>query len=57
MAKRIALLAAGVAACSSTSVAYGRCVAANYKDTHKDMCAKEFAAFKQCVQKAVKRKW
>ncbi|ORX61459.1 hypothetical protein DM01DRAFT_1332063 [Hesseltinella vesiculosa] len=57
MGKRLASIAKGVATCSSTSAAYGQCVARSYKDAHKDMCAKEFDAFKKCVQEAIKRKW
>ncbi|CAO3584015.1 unnamed protein product [Absidia cylindrospora] len=55
--KGVALLAKGVATCPGQSAAYGKCIALNYKDAHKDMCAQEFQAFKQCVEKVVKRKW
>lgn len=27
---------------------YGKCVAANYQNAKKDMCAKEFMALKDC---------
>ncbi|KAI9320074.1 hypothetical protein BX666DRAFT_1918998 [Dichotomocladium elegans] len=56
-AKGVKLLAQGMASCSAEATMYGRCIAAKYQDAHKDMCAKEFDAFKQCVQRAVKRKW
>ncbi|KAI8344723.1 hypothetical protein BC941DRAFT_409468 [Chlamydoabsidia padenii] len=55
--KGVSLLAKGVATCPAQATAYGKCVAINYKDAHMDMCAKEFQAFKQCVEKVAKRKW
>ncbi|KAI8978517.1 hypothetical protein BDB01DRAFT_800258 [Pilobolus umbonatus] len=51
--KGINKLATGVVSCPAQATAYGKCVAASYKDVHKDMCQKEFMAFKQCVQQAV----
>jgi hypothetical protein len=27
---------------------YGKCIAANYQNVSKDMCAKEFMALKDC---------
>lgn len=51
--KGITVLAKGVASCPAQAVAYGQCITANYKDVHKDLCQKEFQAFKQCVQQAV----
>jgi len=27
---------------------YGKCIAANYQNAHKDMCAKEFMVLKDC---------
>lgn len=51
--KGITVLAKGVASCPTQAAAYGQCITANYKDAHKDMCQKEFLAFKQCVQQAV----
>ena len=35
------------------SVVYGKCVASHMEDIQKDICAKEFLAFKECVQKHV----
>ena len=32
------------------SLAYGKCIGANYQDVSKGMCAEEFKAFKDCVQ-------
>ncbi|CAO3641306.1 unnamed protein product [Cunninghamella blakesleeana] len=55
--KGVRLLAEGVTSCSVQSIAYGKCVASSYQDAHKNLCSKEFEAFKQCVQKVVKRKW
>lgn len=41
-------LAAAAAKCSSEAAVYGKCVAADYQNPHKDMCLKEFMALKQC---------
>lgn len=54
-AKGVPVIAKGVASCPAQAAAYGRCIAASYKDVQKDMCQKEFVAFKQCVQQAVSR--
>jgi hypothetical protein len=35
------------------SVAYSQCVAVHVEDIQKDICSKEFRAFKDCVQQAV----
>ncbi|KAL1930906.1 hypothetical protein VTP01DRAFT_10043 [Rhizomucor pusillus] len=56
-AKGVRLLAQGVASCSAQATAYGKCVASRYQDVHKDLCVKEFEAFRQCVQTTLKRKW
>ena len=32
------------------SLAYGQCIGKQYQDVRKDMCAPEFAQFKNCVQ-------
>jgi hypothetical protein len=34
---------------------YGKCIVARYQEVERDMCAKEFQAFKACVTKAVRR--
>lgn len=34
----------------SKSLAYGQCIGKQYQDVRKDMCAQEFAQFKNCVQ-------
>lgn len=34
--------------------AYGSCLLSNIHDLRKDMCSKEFAALKQCFQRAVR---
>lgn len=52
-AKGVALLAQGVMSCSSQATVYGKCITARYQDVHKDMCVKEFEAFRSCVQRAV----
>ncbi|KAI8066221.1 uncharacterized protein B0P05DRAFT_209451 [Gilbertella persicaria] len=51
--KGVTQLAKGVASCPAQATAYGQCIALSYKDVQKDMCQKEFEAFKQCVQQAV----
>ncbi|KAI7884334.1 hypothetical protein K492DRAFT_174244 [Lichtheimia hyalospora FSU 10163] len=56
-AKGVALLAQGVASCSSQATMYGKCITARYQDVHKDMCVKEFEAFRSCVQRTIKKKW
>ena len=35
------------------SVAYGKCVVAHVEDIQKNLCSKEFRAFKECVEQAV----
>lgn len=53
--KGITVLAKGVASCPAQATAYGQCIAASYKDVQKDMCKKEFDAFKSCVQQVVNK--
>jgi len=36
------------------SVAYGKCVVAHVEDIQKNICSKEFRAFKECVEQAVR---
>ncbi|KAG7529584.1 hypothetical protein FFLO_05556 [Filobasidium floriforme] len=50
-------LASASKSCSTQSLAYGKCIGANYTDVSKGMCAEEFRAFKECVQKAMGKKW
>lgn len=33
---------------------YGQCVTANYENIERNMCQKEFLAFKACVQQKVR---
>jgi NADH dehydrogenase [ubiquinone] 1 alpha subcomplex assembly factor 8 len=40
--------------CSKPAAAYGECILKSYQDVRKDMCQKEFLAFKNCVQTAVR---
>jgi hypothetical protein len=51
--KGVRSLAKGITSCSGQAATYGQCITASYQDVHKDMCQKEFQAFKQCVEKAV----
>ncbi|XP_055509957.1 NADH dehydrogenase [ubiquinone] 1 alpha subcomplex assembly factor 8 [Leucoraja erinacea] len=49
-----------VAACSEEASAYGRCVATivqENQDLRKNMCAKEFQAFKKCFTINAKKAW
>lgn len=39
--------------CPGQVAAYGQCVAGNLDQLRKDACAAEFAAMKQCAQKAL----
>ncbi|TRM69906.1 hypothetical protein BD626DRAFT_563613 [Schizophyllum amplum] len=43
--------------CAVQATAYGDCVLKTYTDVRKDICAKEFGAFKECLQTAMNRKW
>lgn len=43
-------LATASKSCASTSLAYGKCIGAQYQDVSKGMCVDEFNAFKACVQ-------
>lgn len=42
--------------CTKEGAAYGQCVLNSYQTMQKDTCAKEFAIFKQCVQKTAGRR-
>lgn len=55
--RSVAVFAKGVAACSHQAKAYGQCITARYMDVHRDVCAKEFQAFKTCVQQSLKKAW
>jgi hypothetical protein len=44
---------AATVTCATAGKAYGQCILASYQDVKKDMCHKEFLAFKECVQTAV----
>ncbi|TKA34206.1 hypothetical protein B0A50_00186 [Salinomyces thailandicus] len=48
--------AEATARCTAEGAVYGKCVAANYQNVSKDMCAREFMALKDCYLKAAKRK-
>ncbi|KDN52093.1 hypothetical protein K437DRAFT_244276 [Tilletiaria anomala UBC 951] len=50
-------LGKAAAQCDIQAKAYGACMFRSYENIEKDMCAKEFAAFKQCVQTKFGRKW
>ncbi|KAL1696411.1 hypothetical protein GGG16DRAFT_108524 [Schizophyllum commune] len=57
-AKPLARLAAHTTTtCASHATVYGDCILKVYTDVRKDVCGKEFAAFKNCLQTAMKRKW
>ncbi|KAF2861557.1 hypothetical protein K470DRAFT_205338, partial [Piedraia hortae CBS 480.64] len=40
--------ASATAKCSPEGAVYGKCILTNYQNVHKNMCAKEFAALKEC---------
>lgn len=43
------------AQCLELGAAYGQCVLKTYNNISKDVCEKEFNAFKACVTKAMKK--
>ncbi|PWZ00933.1 hypothetical protein BCV70DRAFT_199301 [Testicularia cyperi] len=45
------------AKCSTQAKAYGACVASNYENIERNMCAHEFKLFKHCVQQHLGRRW
>ncbi|KAF2766206.1 hypothetical protein EJ03DRAFT_330271 [Teratosphaeria nubilosa] len=47
---------AATAKCTAEGAVYGKCIAANYQNASKDMCAKEFMLLKDCYIKAAGRK-
>ncbi|KIS69991.1 uncharacterized protein UMAG_10168 [Mycosarcoma maydis] len=49
--------AKAAAKCASEARIYGACVTANYENIERNMCQKEFFAFKACVQQKLGRKW
>ncbi|KZS98316.1 hypothetical protein SISNIDRAFT_139023 [Sistotremastrum niveocremeum HHB9708] len=51
------LAAACTTSCAVQAKEYGQCILASYTDVKRDMCAPEFAKFKNCVQTVMKRKW
>ncbi|KIJ39454.1 hypothetical protein M422DRAFT_257774 [Sphaerobolus stellatus SS14] len=51
------LATASTVTCAGQAKTYGQCILNSYNDARKDMCAKEFGAFKDCVQTAMKKKW
>ena len=48
------LATATTVTCATPAAAYGECILKSYQDVRKDMCQKEFLAFKDCVQTAVR---
>ncbi|XP_069786279.1 NADH dehydrogenase [ubiquinone] 1 alpha subcomplex assembly factor 8 [Narcine bancroftii] len=58
--KRLRSFPQFVSACAAEASAYGKCVAANTQgsqDLRKNMCAKEFQAFKKCFTLNAKKAW
>ncbi|KAG0228453.1 hypothetical protein BGW42_002199 [Actinomortierella wolfii] len=53
----IASFSKSIASCAKPAAAYGTCISATMNDVTKGVCEKEFLAFKECVQAAMKRKW
>ncbi|GAA5841858.1 hypothetical protein JCM3766R1_005590 [Sporobolomyces carnicolor] len=50
----LAKLPKAVASCSEAGAVYGKCIGAKYQEVEPGMCRAEFAAFKECVSKAMK---
>jgi len=48
-------MAKAVSQCSAEAAVYGKCVVADYNSVHKDQCAKEFMALKNCYLAAAKK--
>ncbi|KAF2480107.1 hypothetical protein BDY17DRAFT_327090 [Neohortaea acidophila] len=44
--------AEATAKCTLEGAAYGKCIASNYQNVSKDMCAKEFMMLKDCYLRA-----
>lgn len=55
--QKMAVFARSLGSCSKQATVYGRCVASKVEDVQKGLCQMEFNAFKECVQKAVRRAW
>ncbi|KAI8590191.1 hypothetical protein BDZ88DRAFT_115365 [Geranomyces variabilis] len=53
--RSVKTLATSVSVCSIQAAAYGKCVNSIFGDIQRNSCAKEFAVFKDCVAKAMKR--
>lgn len=45
---------ASTVTCAAQASVYGKCITASYMDVTKDMCAAEFAKFKECLREAVR---
>ncbi|KPV74434.1 uncharacterized protein RHOBADRAFT_65264 [Rhodotorula graminis WP1] len=50
----LAKLPKAAAACAEAGAAYGKCIGARYQEVERDMCQREFAAFRQCVAEQMK---
>ncbi|TNY24402.1 hypothetical protein DMC30DRAFT_387299 [Rhodotorula diobovata] len=50
----LAKLPQAAAACAQAGATYGKCIGARYQEVERDMCAREFAAFRQCVLEQMK---
>ncbi|PWN52380.1 hypothetical protein IE53DRAFT_385170 [Violaceomyces palustris] len=55
--KPVQTFARGAASCSAQAKVYGACIVAQYENVEKDMCQREFQAFKLCVQQKLGKKW
>lgn len=55
--RRLARVFDSIGVCGPQAAAYGRCVSDQIAETRKDMCLEEFKLFKECVTRAVGRRW
>ncbi|THW60756.1 hypothetical protein D6C85_01928 [Aureobasidium pullulans] len=55
-AKPLEKLITATSKCTLKGAAYGKCIAAEYQNVRKDMCAKEFMQLKNCYLAAAGRK-
>ncbi|KAK4662537.1 hypothetical protein QC763_604315 [Podospora pseudopauciseta] len=47
--------AQAVSKCTAEATVYGQCVVADYNSVHKNQCAREFMALKNCYLAAAKQ--
>ncbi|CAG8455157.1 13395_t:CDS:10 [Acaulospora morrowiae] len=55
--RTVEVIAKGMAGCSVQATTYAKCITNHLENINKDLCAKEFDAFKKCLQKAIGKSW